>query len=547
MRQHHRLGERPRIRLLPVLAWLAVMLSACTAGPQRPAFNLASDEAFDVSAIEPYPESHAEIYAHIDRNITAHVGELQRWVRQRSISAQDDGVLAMAEMLRGDLEAIGFSESQLVETPGHPGVWGFYDAGAEKTLLVYMMYDVQPVEDNWSIDDPFAGTLVEDGRGTVLVARGATNQKGPQRALLNALQSIIAVEGTLPVNVMVLAEGEEELGSPNYPLLVSRFESRLRNADGVFFPMNLQDVDGKLVLNLGVKGILYFELVAQGGEWGGPSQYEIHGSYKALVDSPTWRLVNGLSSLVSADGNTILVPDYYDGIRPPTVEESRLINGLVRSQPDQGAAMKAMGISRFIDDVEGADALLELYYQPTLNIDGLVSGYTGEGVKTILPHHALAKIDSRLPYGLDPDVQLKKIRDHLDREGFSELEINTLSRYPASQTSVHSDIVQAALPVFAKYGEVEGVAPRLAGSAPFYQFTERLKLPMVFGGLGNGGRAHAPDEYMVIHPPAGSKVAGLAEIEKSYVDMLYAFAAMSPASNRSGTDARAEPSQAVSH
>ena len=536
MHQRNCRKERPSLPVRLGIAWLALMLSGCSTGPQRPSFALASQEAFDVAAIKAYPHGHPAIYAHIDRNIEAHVSELQRWVRQRSISAQDDGVDAMAEMLRGDLEAIGFDETRLVKTRGHPGVWGFHDAGAEKTLVVYMMYDVQPVEDNWSISDPFAGTLLEDGRGTVLVARGATNQKGPQRAFLNALQSIIAVEGKLPVNVMVLAEGEEELGSPNYPFLVSRFESRLRAADGVFFPMNLQDVDGKLVLNLGVKGILYFELVAQGGEWGGPSKFEIHGSYKALVDSPALRLVNGLASLVSADGNTIRVPGYYDGIRPPTVEESQLINGLLASRPDQGAAMKAMGISRFIDDVTGADALLELYYQPTLNIDGLVSGYTGEGVKTILPHHALAKVDSRLPYGLDPDVQLQKIRDHLDREGFGELEIRTLSGYPASQTSVHSGIARAALSVFAKYGEVEGVAPRLAGSAPFYMFTERLGLPMVFGGLGNGGGAHGPDEYMVIHPPAGSKVAGLADVEKSYVDMLYAFAGMESATDVDGDE-----------
>ncbi|MDX1442757.1 MAG: M20/M25/M40 family metallo-hydrolase [Gammaproteobacteria bacterium] len=517
---------------LPFVLASVLFLVGCAADPHRPAFSLASDEAFDVAGIQAYADDHRDIYRHIDTNIETHLGELQRWVRQRSISAQDDGVDAMAEMLRADLEGIGFTETRLVETPGHPGVWGYYDAGAETTLLVYMMYDVQPVEDNWSIDDPFAGTLVEDGRGTVLMARGATNQKGPQRALLNALQSIIAVRGDLPVNVMVLAEGEEELGSPNYPLLVSRFESRLRGADGVFFPMNLQDAEGRLTLNLGVKGILYFELEAQGGDWGGPSQFEIHGSYKALVDSPTWRLVNGLSSLVSDDGNTIVVPDYYEGIRPPTVEESRLVNGLAESQPDPGAAMQAMGISRFIDDVTGRDALLELYYQPTLNIDGLVSGYTGEGVKTILPHRALAKVDSRLPYGLDPDVQLEKIRRHLDAEGFGELEIRKLSAYPASQTSVEADIVQAALSVFAKYGEITGVAPRLAGSAPFYQFTERLDLPMVFGGVGNGGRAHAPDEYMVIYPAAGSAVAGLADIEKSYVDMLFAFAKMKAGNQR---------------
>lgn len=515
----------PRTVAVPGLL-LLLLLTACASEPQRPHYSITTDAAFDVTAIKPYAGEHGAIHAHIDENLDAHVGELQRWVRQRSISAQDDGIDAMAEMLRTDLERLGFAEADVVETPGHPGVWGYYDAGAETTLLVYMMYDVQPVEDNWSIDDPFAGELVEDERGTILLARGATNQKGPERAFLNSLQAIIDVEGNLPVNVMVLAEGEEELGSPNYPFLVSRYESRLREADGVFFPMNLQSPRGELTLNLGVKGILYFELIAQGGKWGGPSKAEIHGSYKALVDSPTWRLVQGLSTLTSADGNTIRVPGYYTDVRPPTDEEMRLINGQLQTGQDMDNAMQALGVERAIDGLSGADALLELYYQPTLNIDGLVSGYTGEGVKTILPHHALAKVDSRLPYGMDPDKQLDLIRDHLQREGFGDLDIRVHSSYPAAQSSIDTAIVQSALSVFARYSTVKGVAPRLAGSAPFYQFTERLGLPMVFGGVGHGSGAHAPNEYMVIHPPEGSPVAGLAEIEKSYVDLLFSFAGM---------------------
>lgn len=488
----------------------------------RPRFEITTAAAFDPASIPPYAGSHAAIYAYIDEHLQQHIEALQRWVRQRSISAQSDGIAEMAEMLRADLEALGFQEAAIAPTDGHPGVWGYFDAGAERTLLLYMMYDVQPVEeDDWQTP-PFAGSLVETPLGTVLMARGATNQKGPQRALLNAIEAIMAVDGTLPVNLMLLAEGEEELGSPNYPALIDRYEARLRTADGVFFPFNSQNTRGELSMSLGVKGILYMEIESRGGAHGGPDRAEIHGSMKALVDSPSWRLVQALASLTTPDGNTIAVPGYYDALRPPGEEDMRLINGAVRHW-DETRLQQALGVSRWIDGMSGAQAMLEYLYMPTLNIDGMWSGYTGEGVKTILPHHAAAKVDSRLPPGLDPDHALALIRAHLDAGGFGDITIRKLAGYPAAQTSVEAPLVQSAISVFNKYGTTREVWPRLAGSAPFYQFTERLGLPLVFAGLGHGSGAHAPDEYMVIHPDAETGIAGLAEIEKAYVDLLFHF------------------------
>jgi acetylornithine deacetylase/succinyl-diaminopimelate desuccinylase-like protein len=146
----------------------------------------------------------------------------------------------MAEMLRGDLESMGFEEAELVPTDGHPGVWGYYDAGADKTLAVYLMYDVQPVNpEDWE-SPPFEAAIVDHQLGKAIMARGATNQKGPQRAFLNALESIIAVDGDLPVNIMIAAEGEEELGSPHYHQVIDAYEERLQTADGVLFPFNSQ-------------------------------------------------------------------------------------------------------------------------------------------------------------------------------------------------------------------------------------------------------------------------------------------------------------------
>lgn len=516
-------------RYLPMTLIAALTLSACqppsvpeVSAPQRPAFTLTTDEAYDFSAVEPYAGDHQAIYDYIDAHEFDHVAAIQRWLRQPSVSAQNDGVLEMAELLRGDLESIGFQEAELVPTDGHPGVWGYYDAGVEKTLVVYLMYDVQPVNpEDWQ-SPPFDAEIVDHKLGKVIMARGATNQKGPERAFLNALESIIAVDGKLPVNIMVAAEGEEELGSPHYHQVIDAYYDRLKTADGVLFPFNSQVPDGTINMILGVKGILYFEMTATGGDWGGPSKAEIHGSYKAIVDSPVWRLVKALSVLTSPDGNTILVPGYYDGIRPPTEEESQLINAGLE-QMDDAHLQEILSVSRWVDDKTGADAVIELLYQPTLNIDGIWGGYTEEGVKTILPHTASAKVDSRLPPGLDPDEALAKIRAFLDASGFTDIEIRKLGGYPASQTSVDDPAVQAALSVVFKYANDVAVKPRVAGSAPFYQFTERLGLPLVPTGMGFGTGAHAPNEVMLIKPAEDVPVAGLAQIEKAYVDFIYAL------------------------
>jgi len=514
-----------RNQLLILVALLCVVLSLGADGT-KPSFRIETNEAYDPATVPAYQGSHDAVYRHIDANRAEHLEALRRWVRQRSISAQNDGVLDMATMLRDDLRALGFEEAEVVPTSGHPGVWGYYDAGSDKTLVVYLMYDVQPVEeDDWRVP-PFAGELVENDHGQVLMARGATNQKGPERAFLNAVASTIATTGTLPVNLMVLAEGEEELGSPHYPELIDTFEDRLRTADGVFFPFNSQSPSGETGLFLGVKGILYFEMEVTGSTAkGGPMNAEVHGSYKAIIDSPVLRLVQAIASLTSEDGNTILVKGYYDAIRPPNEEEQMLVNGRVASWTENEAVTRAsVGVARWTGGMEGPDSLLAYLFDTTLNVDGIWAGYTGEGVKTILPHKATAKIDSRLVPNQDPDEALALIRRHLDEKGFDDVALRKLSGYPPAQTSVHAPLVRAAIGVYTKYGKTPSVSPRIGGSAPYYVFTDRLGLPLVAGGLGYGTGAHAPDEFMVIEPTEGSGVADLATIEKFYVDLLYALA-----------------------
>lgn len=508
-----------------VLVFTALFaFSAAAQEAKRPELKLTNVEPYNAAAVAAYRGAHPKVYAYIDSHQNEHVAALQRWVRQRSVSAQNDGIAEMAAMVRDDLARIGFKETQIVPTSGHPGVFGYYDVGAKQTLVVYMMYDVQPVEPaDWRVP-PFDGAIVDHDLGRVLMARGATNQKGPERAFLNALESIIAVDGKLPVNLYILAEGEEELGSPHMPELVTKFEARLRKANGVMFPFNSQERSGDVTLNLGVKGIMYLELEARGGDQGGPVRAEVHGSGKAIIDAPAWRLVHALASMTSPDGNTIRIAGYYNSIRAPNDEEQRLASAMAQQWAAREPLMKqSFDVRRWIDNWSGSQSLLHLLFDTTLNIDGIWSGYTGPGTKTILPNVATAKIDSRLVPNQTPDEAQRLMREHLDRNGFSDIVIRRLGGYPPAQTSVSAPLMQKAIGVYNKHGLTLSVAPRLAGSAPYYLFTDRLGLPMLAGGIGHGSGAHAPNEYMVIDPKAGSKVAGLAAIEKFYVDLLYAL------------------------
>jgi acetylornithine deacetylase/succinyl-diaminopimelate desuccinylase-like protein len=503
----------------------AAVVTAPAQVPDPPRFELGAGPAFDAGEIGRYTGVHTAIYDHIDRNQPAHLENLRRWLRQPSISAEGRGIREMAEMLRDDLRRMGFQEAELVPTSGHPGVWGYYDAGAPTTLAVYMMYDVQPIEPvGWRVD-AFAGEIVDHPLGRALMARGATNQKGPQRAFLNAVESILAVDGRLPVNLMIVAEGEEELGSPNFPEVIERYRDRLRSSRGVIFPANAQGPTGQVGMFLGVKGIVYFEMISRGGPHGGPAIAEVHGSMKVLADSPVLRLVNAIASLTTPDGNIITVPGYYDPIRPPNEEELRLARAMLpRARETEPMMKQSLGIARWIDDMGTEEALMRGLFGTTLNINGIWAGYTGEGVKTILPHEATAKIDSRLVPNQTPEASLRMIRQHLDAHGFDDIVIELRGGYPPAQTSVEAPLTRAVISTYNKRDLLPSVSPRIYGSAPYYLFTDVLGLPMVSVGLGHGSGAHAPNEYMIVEPAAGSGVAGLAEIEKYYVDVLFALA-----------------------
>lgn len=213
-------------------------------------------------------------------------------------------------------KGLGCKDARLVETSGNPVVYGFYDADAEKTVIIYMMHDTQPVDEPGWIVPPLERHVVETKPfGKCLVARGAINTKGELGAFLNACESIKAVGEEIPLNLIFVAEGEEELGSRHLPEFINKYMDKLKEADAVFFPTADQDEKGKVQMTLGVKGIVYFELELNGKSWGyGPTEFDIHRSNKAWVDSPALRMIQALSTLTTKDGNKALVKGLYENV-----------------------------------------------------------------------------------------------------------------------------------------------------------------------------------------------------------------------------------------
>ena len=466
-----------------------------------------------------------EIHRHIAERKDQHIAKLQEFLHQPSISSENVGVKECAELLRRYFVALGCKEAELVPTDRHPGVFAYYDAKAPQTLVNYMMYDVQPVNaEDWS-SPPFDARVVDKPPlGRAIIARGAINTKGPLRAFLNALESIIAVNGTLPFNMYFLCEGEEELGSLHYPQIVARYKDRIKNAVAVLYATAEQNAEGDVVMFLGNKGIVYLELECTGKQWGrGPTEFEIHGSNQAIVDSPVWRLNKALSTMVSEDGNRVLIEGWYDKVAPPRKEDLELVEALEK-RFDENVWKKAYKVEKWVGDLHGRDLIMRYLYTNTLNIDGIWAGYTVPGgVKTILPHMATAKLDSRLIPEIESKDIIPLIRKHLDRHGYTDIEIKKISAYEWSKTSPNEPIIQAIVDVYKKRGIDPMIWPHAGGSAPFYIFQrDGLSLPVARFGLGHGARAHSVDEYYIVE--GNGKIAGLVEAEQAYVDVLFALA-----------------------
>ena len=477
------------------------------------------------------------VFKRIDEDLDRHIEKIQEFIRQPTISNTGEGMQEGAEYLRDTFSGLGCQVAEISKTPGWPIVYGEYDAGAEKTLIIYMMYDCMPADEpGWSVP-PFEGRLVHNHRvgsyqpfKTVLMARGAINSKGPLMAFLNVVGSIRDATGSLPVNLILLAEGEEEMASRHLPWFLNENKERLRRADAMFFPMGGQAVDGTVTISPGTKGVAYFELECSGEKWGrGPKKFDIHGSNKVVVDSPVWRLVHALESMTSSNGNTCLIEGWYDNVTPPTAEENRILEELGKDY-DYKPIKEALYVDKFLYPEEDKLGFLKKYYcEPSgLNIDGIKGGYTGPGSKTVLPHRASVKLDVRFVPDQTSSEFMPLLKAHLDKHGYADIQITQLTSGEWARTSINSPLWRALRQTYERFGLKPKTVVRNIGYAPFSLFChEPLNLSggFAWGMLGHGMRAHSPDEYFVIE--GNDKVHGLADCEKSFVSTLYNYAKIS--------------------
>jgi acetylornithine deacetylase/succinyl-diaminopimelate desuccinylase-like protein len=456
----------------------------------------------------------------------ASIKRLQDWIALPSIAAENLNMMEGAQYMAKLARDAGFDHTEIVPTDGHPGVWATMDNGAERTLAIYFMYDVKQYEaDEWS-SPPLEGRIVDKlGFGKAIMGRGAVNQKGPEAMLLAALHAMRAAGVKPPVNLVLVAEGEEEIGSPHFLQIVTRPDimAKLKQSEGIFIPIGWQDMKGNVEVNLGAKGIVELELIASGESWGRGPKKDIHSSLKAMVDSPAWRLVQALQTLVTVDGNTPVIDGWFENVRPLSAREKELI-AKAAANGDEASRKKLLGVEHWIDDLPFKDALERLASQPTVNIEGLVAGYTGPGGKTILPGKALAKLDLRLVPNQTRVEAEKKLRAHLDKRGFTDIEIKVGGGYDPTETAEDSRIIKAKLETYRRAGVTATLNPRLAGSWPGAMFTAPpLSIPAGQFGLGHGSGAHAPDEYFVVES-SNPNVADVVDAAMGYVDFFYQVA-----------------------
>jgi acetylornithine deacetylase/succinyl-diaminopimelate desuccinylase-like protein len=475
----------------------------------------ADAEADKAAVLAQIPKMHAE-----------NLRRLQEWIALPSIAAENlnypQGPEYMAQLAR----AAGFTGVKLVPTSGKPGVFGRLDAGARTTVGIYFMYDVkQFVPEEWS-SPPLEGRLVQKaGLGTVCMGRGAVNQKGPENSFLSALMAFKSAGRKLPVNLVLVCEGEEEIGSPHFSEIVMNPQvlPELKKCMGVWMPEAGQDRDGGMQVTLGAKGVVELELVSSGEKWGRGPKHDIHSSLEAAVDSPSWHLVQALNTLIEKDGHTPAVEGFYDKVRPLSAPQKKMIEDYAAKTSEE-TAKRTLGVDHWVHDAGWVESRVLLESRPTINIEGLVGGYTGPGGKTVLPHRAVAKIDMRLVPDMTAADTLAKLKAHLAKHGFSDIEVNMSGGYDPTQTDPDSRLIQTQLATYRRLGVDPLLWPRSAGSWPGCVFTNApLSLPAGHFGMGNGTGAHAPDEYYLIES-SNPKVQGLDGAVASFVEYLYTLA-----------------------
>lgn len=551
------------------------MVMALAAGCSQPAPQAPPEAAAPAAKLGIRPQGDTEIqpdlsqvppevqkvFAYIDEHIDEHVENLQKWIRQPSISNSGEGIPESAEMVKGFFDELGCQQTQIFDvgvteygSPGNPVVYAKCDEGAEKTLMIYWMYDTMPVTqaDAW-IAPPFEGRLVEQAPfKKVLIGRGATNSKGPQMSQLNAFRAIKAVHGKLPVNLIFVAEGDEERMDIGLRKFVKDHPELLAGADAMLL-FGSQAPSGGGSFGGGSEGCLYVELTTSGTSWGrGPTVSDIHGSYKRSVDSPAWRHIKMLASLISDDGNTPLIEGFEEGkVAIESWQDDELKTAAQRTE--MKTAAENVGVARYISD-DPYTMLKMQRYGTSFNMDGIWGGnmYAG-GAGAILPNKVTSKHNFRyVPDMKGPEI-VKKLRAQLDKNGYKDVEIKVIGDVPWAKMNTDHDAGRALKRAYEVMNiphgtlrenwSIGGGGGAAGGYWPAYLFGngevgEKVStfagVPIVGGGGGHGGRAHAANEYYVIE--GAGRVYGMAGAEKVVAAMAYAFAGQIPAKPAASTN-----------
>ena len=353
-----------------------------------------------------------------------------------------------------------------------------------KTILFYNHYDVQPEDpvDLWKYN-PFSG-MVEDNR---IYGRGSTDDKGELITRIKAVEYVLRETGDVPCNIKFIVEGEEEIGSEHIQEYLSTYRDMF-NCDLVIWEDGEIDEKDRPVILLGMKGILSIEL-----ECTGPSR-DMHSGLAAIVENPAWHLIKCLNTLVNNNG-TISIKDWYKDVRKFTDEEIDTI----KNQPfDEEAFKKEYQIDRFINNMTNIELKKALVGSPTCNICGLVSGYGGEGAKMVLPSKSIAKLDFRLVLDMDPEIQLKRLKDHLVDNGFANsIVLRVLGKEPPARIPIKNPFVKL---VEESAKEVYGsaiISISCFGTGPMYYFEKILNAPCIcIGASYKFCGEHSPNEFM---------------------------------------------------
>lgn len=355
-----------------------------------------------------------------------------------------------------------------------------------KTLVIYNHYDVQPAEplDLWTTA-PWT-LSARDGK---LYGRGVDDDKGNLTARLAAVAEYLKENNqTLPVNIIFIVEGAEETASQYLPEYLAKHANTIK-ADLVLWESGGKNADDIVEIYGGNKGIVTFELTAN------TADSDLHSSLSAVVDSAPIRLSQAIAALFDQQGN-IAVPHFYDEVIAPNAREKALIGQLPLTREDL-VAQHGLKVPLYTDR-NGQDLKETLYFQPTLNVQGIISGYNDKGVKTVLPATATAKLEARLVPNMSPDITLQRIADHLTAQGFADITVTKTLGLAGYRSDMSDPEIQRVISVAKAYYQVEPVVmPTSPGTGPMSTIYAALQAPIASLGVGYANNLdHAPNEHI---------------------------------------------------